>query len=122
MVTKLFLLHRYNRLLGLKRQMVLKCGFWKYSSCSKRVESSTGDVSQPLHNPAPSADAGVHTRHSLASSGTNLQLTVTLAQSLRTKGKIIETSFAEIQGRCYAMARFLGQQLHTHQRTTHPDR
>ena len=40
----------------------------------QNVESSTGDVSQPLHNPAPSADAGVHTRHSLASSGTNLQL------------------------------------------------
>ena len=40
----------------------------------QNVESSTGDVSQPLHNPAPSADAGVHAPHSPESSGTNLQL------------------------------------------------
>ena len=40
----------------------------------QNVESSTGDVSQPLHNPVPSADAGVLAPHSLESSGTNLQL------------------------------------------------
>ena len=40
----------------------------------QNVESSTGDVSQPLHNSAPSADAGFHATHSPKSSGTNLQL------------------------------------------------
>ena len=40
----------------------------------QNVESSTGDASQPLHSPAPSADAGVHAPHSPKSSGTNLQL------------------------------------------------
>lgn len=47
---------------------------WKYSQVVQIVESSTGDVSQPLHNAAPSADAGVHAPHSPESSGTNLQL------------------------------------------------
>ena len=37
-------------------------------------ERSTANVSQPLHNPAPSADSGVHAPQSPDNSGTNLQL------------------------------------------------
>ena len=40
----------------------------------QNVGSSTGNVSQPLHNPAPSADSGVHAPQSPENSGTNLQL------------------------------------------------
>lgn len=38
------------------------------------MESSTVGVSQPLNNPAPSAEAGVHKPHSPESSGKNLLL------------------------------------------------
>lgn len=40
----------------------------------QNMESSTVGVSQLLNNPAPSAEAGVHTPHSPESSGTNLLL------------------------------------------------
>ena len=40
----------------------------------QNVESSSGDVSQPLDNPVPSAVAGVHAPHTPESSGMYLQL------------------------------------------------
>lgn len=42
----------------------------------QNMESSTVGVSQLLNNPAPSAEAGVHTPHSPESSGTNLLLSI----------------------------------------------